>query len=92
MPTSSGSLLREHCNRIIMKETQMKSIKMDCAPETILNNWISINWTKVKQSVKSLQLRIAKAIKQGKHNKAKAMQWLLAHSFYAKQLAVKRVT
>lgn len=75
-----------------MKETQMKSIKMDCAPETVLNNWMSINWTKVKKSVKSLQLRIAKAIMQGKHSKAKALQWMLTHSFYAKLLAVKRVT
>lgn len=75
-----------------MKETQMKSTKMDCAPKAILKNWISINWTKVKQSVKSLQLRIAKAIREGNHNKAKALQWLLSHSFYAKLLAVKRVT
>ncbi len=75
-----------------MKETQMKSMNRDCAPETILTNWKAINWTKVNQSVKSLQLRIAKAIRLGKHNKAKALQWLLTHSFHAKLLAVKRVT
>jgi len=37
-------------------------------------------------------MRIAKAIKSGRHNKAKALQWILTHSFYAKCLAVKRVT
>jgi len=70
----------------------MKSNKPDCAPETKLKNWNSINWKKVKQSVKSLQLRIAKATREGKHNKVKALQWMLTHSFAAKLLAVKRVT
>ncbi len=70
----------------------MKSDQKDCAPESNLTHWKSINWKKVKQSVKSLQLRIAKAIKEGKHNKAKALQWVLTHSFSAKLLAVKRVT
>ena len=70
----------------------MKSIKQDCASETKLKNWKSINWKKVNQSVKLLQLRIAKATREGKHNKAKALQWLLTHSFAAKLLAVKRVT
>ena len=70
----------------------MKSHQKDCAPESTLTHWKSINWKQVKQEVKSLQLRIAKAIKEGKHNKAKALQWLLTHSFAAKLLAVKRVT
>ncbi len=33
-----------------------------------------------------------KAAQAGKHNKAKALQWLLTHSFSGKALAVKRVT
>jgi RNA-directed DNA polymerase len=70
----------------------MKSDQKDCAPETVVKDWKSINWKTVKQSVKSLQLRIAKAIKEGRHNKAKALQWMLTHSFAAKLLAVKRVT
>jgi RNA-directed DNA polymerase len=37
-------------------------------------------------------MRIAKAVKKGRHGKAKALQWILTHSFYAKALAVKRVT
>lgn len=37
-------------------------------------------------------MRIAKAIKLGRYAKAKALQWLLTHSFYGKLLAVRRVT
>ena len=39
-----------------------------------------------------LQVRIAKAVKEGKPGRAKALQWLLTHSHHAKLLAVKRVT
>ena len=70
----------------------MKSHQKDCAPETRPANWNSIDWKQVKLAVKSLQLRIAKAIKESRHNKAKALQWMLTHSFSAKLLAVKRVT
>ena len=47
---------------------------------------------KVYKIVRSLQRRIAKAISEGYRNKARALQWLLTHSFAAKLLAVKRVT
>ena len=63
-----------------------------CALETLCVAWQFIKWDKVKQDVKSLQRRIVKAIKQGRYNKTKALQWLLTHSFSAKLLAVKRVT
>jgi RNA-directed DNA polymerase len=33
-----------------------------------------------------------KATQDGRHNKVKALQWLLTHSFSGKALAVKRVT
>lgn len=61
------------------------------APSTI-RHWKAINWYTVEDAVKRLQLRIAKAIKIGRYAKAKALQWILTHSFYAKLLAVKRVT
>lgn len=54
--------------------------------------WHSIDWHKARHFVKRLQMRIAKAAKEGRHGKVKALQWLLTHSFYAKALAVKRVT
>lgn len=37
-------------------------------------------------------MRIAKAVKEGKWNKVKTLEYLLTRSFHAKQLAVKRVT
>jgi len=37
-------------------------------------------------------MRIAKAIKEKRLGKAKALQWLLTHSYSAKLLAIKRVT
>jgi RNA-directed DNA polymerase len=42
--------------------------------------------------VERLQMRIAKATREGKHRKAASLQWILTHSYYAKLLAVKRVT
>jgi len=55
-------------------------------------NWGAIDWPTAEVEVKRLQMRIAKAIREGRQAKAKALQWLLTHSFYAKLLAVKRVT
>jgi RNA-directed DNA polymerase len=69
-----------------------KSKILSCAPETFSVLWNFILWNKVAQNVKSLQCRIAKSIRQGRHHKAKALQWLLTHSFSAKLLAIKRVT
>jgi RNA-directed DNA polymerase len=54
--------------------------------------WTDINWKMVKEHVNRLQTRIAKAVKQGKWNLVKRLRYLLTHSFYAKLLAVKRVT
>lgn len=39
-----------------------------------------------------LQIRIAKAIQEGKYGKAKALQWVLTHSKAAKLLAIRRVS
>jgi|ERR1700733_839842 len=62
------------------------------APLAVRLEWKAINWKTVREHVKRLQMRIAKAIKLMKFGKAKALQWILTHSFYAKLLAVKRVT
>lgn len=53
--------------------------------------WNSINWKTVQVEVRRLQIRIAKAISEGRHGKVRALQWLLTHSFSAKLLSVKRV-
>lgn len=57
-----------------------------------VNPWNNINFDAMEQQVTRLQMRIAKAVKEGKRGKAKALQWLLTHSFAAKCLAVLRVT
>lgn len=62
------------------------------APLTKTINWKSIPWKTVEEHVSRLQLRIAKAIKMSRYGMAKALQWILTHSFYAKLLAVRRVT
>lgn len=61
-----------------------------CAPSGV--TWGGINWASVQRHVRRLQSRIVKATQDGRHNKAKALQWLLTHSFSGKALAVKRVT
>ena len=59
---------------------------------TSATSWRSINWGKAWREVRRLQMRIAKAVKEENHGKVKSLQWTLTHSFYAKALAVKRVT
>jgi len=54
--------------------------------------WQSIDWKATRRNVRRLQMRIAKAEKEGKRSKVKALQWLLTRSHHAKLLAVKRVT
>ena len=55
-------------------------------------DWHSIDWAKAHQTVRRLQVRIAKAVRDRRWNKVKALQWLLTHSFCGKAMAVKRVT
>lgn len=62
------------------------------APNAREYTWDSIEWDHVKTQVRRLQMRIAKAYRDGKPGRVKALQWLLTHSLYAKLLAVKRVT
>ncbi len=63
-----------------------------CASSDRAFSWESIDWKRANAYVKKLQMRIVKAQKEGHYSKVKSLQWLLTHSFYAKALAVKRVT
>jgi len=54
--------------------------------------WKSIDWSYTRRQVRRLQVRIAKAVKENRWNKVKSLQYLISRSFYAKLLAVKRVT
>ena len=55
-------------------------------------NWDAIKWRAIERQVKRLQMRIAKATREGRWGKVKSLQWLLTHAFSAKLLAVRRVT
>jgi RNA-directed DNA polymerase len=68
----------------------MSAATQACAPSGA--TWDGINWAKVQRHVRGLQTRMVKASQAGRHNKVKALQWLLTHSFSGRALAVKRVT
>lgn len=68
----------------------MNAVGSACASPDL--SWNEIDWVKAQRQIRRLQTRIVKATQEGKHNKVKALQWLLTHSFSAKALAVKRVT
>ncbi len=72
----------------------MNDIKTSCAStDQKWNTWLNIDWGgKCQSAVDKLQARIVKAQKEGRYGRVKALQWTLTHSFYAKVLAVKRVT
>lgn len=77
----------------VMNESQMTAKgQPDAGAHSAVTLWETINWKPIKAHVKQLQMRIAKAIREGHHHKAKALQRLLTHSHYAKLLAIRRVT
>jgi RNA-directed DNA polymerase len=60
------------------------------APNTAVD-WHSINWKKVQRTVRRLQARIVKAMREGKWHKVKALVYLLTHSFSGRATAILRV-
>jgi len=62
------------------------------ASSAALRPWNSIDWTRVHRTVRRLQIRIAKAVKEQDWRRARALQRFLTRSFAGKALAVKRVT
>jgi len=54
--------------------------------------WNSVDWTIVKMKVNKLQSRIAKAASTNRINLVRKLQYILSKSYYAKLLAVKRIT
>jgi RNA-directed DNA polymerase len=76
----------------VKKEKQMTAPPGADASFDQPRNWKSIHWMGLRQQVRRLQMRIAKAVKLGKHRTASALQWLLTHSRAARLLAVWRVT
>ena len=63
-----------------------------CASTGLPKHWNQIDWDQCERQITRLQVRIAKASREGKPGRVKALQWMLTHSFAARALAVKRVT
>ncbi|TKD43824.1 group II intron reverse transcriptase/maturase, partial [Azotobacter chroococcum] len=61
------------------------------APSHAESNWPQ-SWCRIESDVKRLQVRIAKATREGRWGKVQALQRLLTRSYSGKMLAVKRVT
>ena len=75
------------------EETQMTAGNpAGASSATRCNSWESIPWFKAKAQVSRLQMRIAKAEREGRPGKVKALQRLLTTSFYGRCMAIKRVT
>jgi len=75
------------------EETQMTAEQSAGASSTKHpSNWQELPWSKISAHVFRLQVRIAKAEREGRKGRVQALQRLLTSSFYAKCLAVKRVT
>ena len=54
--------------------------------------WHRIRWCKVNRNVRRLQVRIAKALREGNARLVRALQHILTRSFGGRALAVRRVT
>ena len=59
-------------------------------PDRVID-WHSINWKKVYRTVRRLQARIVKAVREGRWNKVQSLVYLLTHSFSGRALAILRV-
>lgn len=75
-----------------MNDGRFNDTKCENTSHKMIRSWSEINWTKAYDYVNRLQIRIVKATKEGKWNLVKRLQYLLTHSFYAKAIAVKKVT
>jgi RNA-directed DNA polymerase len=62
------------------------------ANKQLKNQWNDIDWKKVEEHVNRLQVRITKAVKEGKWYLVKRLQYLLTHSHFAKLLATRNPT
>lgn len=76
-----------------MNETSLNYANSESiSNDRIAHCWSQINWNKATIHVNRLQLRIVKAVEKKDWNLVKRLQYLLVNSFYAKALAVKKVT
>ena len=56
------------------------------------DNWYAVDWRRVERNVRGMQIRIAKATREGNWRRVKALQRMLTRTLSAKLYAVRRVT
>jgi RNA-directed DNA polymerase len=56
------------------------------------DSWQAIDWRRVERNVRGMQIRIAKATREGRWRRVKALQRMLTRTLSAKLYAVRRVT
>lgn len=71
---------------------KLTSATMNAASSDEAKGWHQIDWQKAYCFVRKTQLKIAQATKAGDWRRVFRLQRLLAHSFYGRCMAVKRVT
>jgi len=72
-------------NSITSKDEKLTNVQLR-------DQWNNIDWKKVEKHVNRLQVRITKAVKEGKWYLVKKLQYLLTQSYYAKLLATRKPT
>ncbi|MCU0119388.1 group II intron reverse transcriptase/maturase [Pseudomonas sp. B2M1-30] len=68
------------------------SPKAVSAPSDVPQRWHDIDWCRVQRNVRAIQVRIAKACREGNQRRVKTLQRMLTRSRSARYLAVRRVT
>ncbi|MEB3886124.1 group II intron reverse transcriptase/maturase [Lyngbya sp. CCY1209] len=75
----------------VAKSSQFKGFEKP-KPTNTKNAWRNVNWAKVQRQVFKLQKRIYQAAKSRQDAKVRRLQRLFVKSYYARLLAVRRVT
>jgi RNA-directed DNA polymerase len=89
--TSSGYLIAREPGEPLKMGKQKTALRAGALIDDA-KKWKAVDWAYIRRQVRRLQVRIAKAVKENRWNRARALQYILTRSFYAKLLAVKRVT
>lgn len=71
---------------------RVRTPRAGAAPRVTADDWNQINWRTAYANVHRLQMRIAKATREGRWGKVFSLQRLLTNSYSGKALAVRRVT
>jgi RNA-directed DNA polymerase len=71
---------------------QQVTLALATDADSRVTNWHDVDWRRAIRYVRRLQVRIVKAVKEGKWRLVKALQRLLSHSVSGRLLAVRRVT